>query len=115
VRGVIVCISRPGSRCVFALLAAATLLASSLGIEGLAGVVAHFGPALLLLAALASGLYPGEIVVARLRRRAPARRRRPAPFRRERRMAPRAFAFRARLLAYHLAVRPPPVGAAPVA
>jgi hypothetical protein len=98
------------------LIAAATLVASWLGgAEGLAGLVAHFGPALLLLGTLAAGLYPGEVALARLRRSVPARRPRPAVYRSRRRELQRGFAFRSRLLAYHLAVRPPPTGGAAVA
>jgi hypothetical protein len=98
------------------LLLVTASIASWLGcVDGLAGVVAHFGPVLLLLGAFACGLYPGEVALARLRRRAPVRRLRAATFCSPRRVTERVAAFRARLLAYHLAVRPPPGGGAAVA
>jgi hypothetical protein len=102
--------STSGPRVVASLLVAA-LLASALGCTGgLAALVAQFGPALLLLGVLACGLYPGEVVVARIRRQPPVRRR-ATVLRSPRLGAQVVVSFRARLLAYHLAVRPPPAGA----
>jgi hypothetical protein len=116
VRTAIVLSSTSRSRGILALFVAGMLLASSLGCAGgLADLAAHFGPALLLLSVLAFGLYPGEVAVARLRRRVSARHARPTWHRAPRRAPQRVVAFRARLLAYHLAVRPPPAGGSAVA
>ena len=90
------------------LLAAAGLVSWAGCLAGVPEIAAHLGPALLLLGLLAGGMYPGERVLARIARSPRKARRRPAPWRRQR-PAELGFVRRSRLLAYHLAVRPPPV------
>jgi hypothetical protein len=92
---------------ILALTAVAILLAGAAG----PAVLAHLLPALLLIALLAAGRYPGERRLARSRREArpprAAATRPPAP------AIPAAWAPRGGLLmARGLAVRPPPRGAA---
>lgn len=89
-------------------LAAAGLTSWAGCVAGVPEIAAHLGPALLLLGLLACGLYPGERVLARLARRPRRVRHRPVQSSRWRPAEP-GFVRRTRLLAYHLAVRPPPV------
>ena len=89
---------------VVAVLASTALHAG--GVGGVGELAAHVGPALLLLALLAGGRYPGEQTLRRFlqTRRATGRRAsiRARPTRRL------VLARRACLLAEHLATRPPP-------
>lgn len=71
-------------------------------------ILAQLAPALLLLALLLVGRYPGERVLVRYAaRRAPALRR--APGRLPRRRPRRSWVPAGALLGRHMAVRPPPV------
>jgi len=76
------------------------------GVGGVGELAAHVGPALLLLALLVGGRYPGEQTLRRFMqpRRVP-RRRASITARPPRRLV---LARRACLLAEHLATRPPP-------
>src|SRR5436190_1126275 len=89
------------------LLVAAALATLHLG-QDLWDLVAHFCPALALVGLLVVGRYPGETLMARGRlRRAPApRAARAGPVRRA---APSRVPRGTALLAYHRAVRPPPL------
>ena len=83
------------------------------GLPGLAGALAHLLPVLLLALALLVKGYPGERILLELRTRAHGRRAADAeepPSTNH----PRAFLPRGgRLLAFKLAVRPPPAASAP--
>ena len=95
-------------RAVLAALCALAVLAPAVAEPGLALALA---PAFLLLAALAFGRFPGEQLIARfaVARRA-VRRRRP-PVLVAHRRPERAFRRAGRLIAFALAVRPPPAPA----
>ena len=89
-----------------ALSVAAILASVALHAGGACELAAHLGPALLLLALLVGGRYPGEQTLRRFMkpRRVP-RRRASITARPPRRLV---LARRACLLAEHLATRPPP-------
>ena len=92
---------------VVAVLASVALHAGGVGgVGGVGELAAHVGPALLLLALLVGGRYPGEQTLRRFMkpRRVP-RRRASITARPPRRLV---LARRACLLAEHLATRPPP-------
>lgn len=100
---------RPGLRAVLGVLAAVVVLAgAALASPSVALLLA---PALVLLATLAAGLFPGEETIARAR----ARRMRARPVRAPGRIARPKLRDVVRpagvTLAYALAVRPPPANA----
>lgn len=101
---------RPSRSCIaLATIVIGLLLHELVHAGGGAAFLAHFGPALLLLAPLLLGRYPGERVLERMSRRgAPRRRRRRVRTgRRPARPQPRR---RGALMGEHLATRPPPLG-----
>jgi hypothetical protein len=94
-----------------AVLAAACVLAVLAPAVAVPGLALALAPACLLLVALAFGRFPGEQLIERLANvRHVVRRRRPCPLA-ARRRPDRAFRRVGRLIAFALAVRPPPAPA----
>jgi hypothetical protein len=102
----------PGSRAALGVAVLATATAAALRAGVTPEVLLWFTPALLLIAALCAGRFPGEAVI-QAHRRTPTRapRRRDARSVSTRRRAPRAAGRRGLLLAFRLAERGPPVAA----